>query len=297
VKFTGQPQHKKVNVSIGFRDIFQDAELTHMFVKAVSLLAQAVGGARIKDLSAKPEAERWAKEFLVGYALLAIGEARSVLLLLGDQLNRPARVHLRSLYEYEHRVAILLDDEETVLKFRDAFAYEMRDFASRLGRTSDEINAEIERVLGVDDASSLKGTKESTALGGNVRDQMRNYGGLDPERRYIGTFAWASHFSHGSVLALNELAKSTDGQSEDFLTSASADAMGNAILYNALWPVLMFVALISREFRLEIPGTDEIIAAAASVNARLQIVTRDQEERVLKMREELTAARVPAGSL
>lgn len=231
MKFTGQPPHNKIDVTIAYRE-FTDADLTDIFVKAITMLVQAVGAARVKDTSADTEAKRWAKEFLVGYGLLAIGEARSILLLFSDRLNIHARIHLRSLYEYELKIKLLLEDDEKVLKFRDAFAYEMRDFAAKLGKTPSEIDAEIERVLGIDDASRVTGTKERDALGGNVKEQMK--GELQPEVRYLGTFAWASQVSHGSVLALHELAKATDGKTNDLLFYASSDAKGNALLYYAV---------------------------------------------------------------
>jgi len=283
VKFTGQPPHNKIDVTIAYRE-FTDADLTDIFVKAITMLVQAVGAARVKDTSADTEAKRWAKEFLVGYGLLAIGEARSILLLFSDRLNIHARIHLRSLYEHELKIKLLLEDDEKVLKFRDAFAYEMRDFAAKLGKTPSEIDAEIERVLGIDDASRVTGTKERNALGGNVKEQMK--GELQPEVRYLGTFAWASQVSHGSVLALHELAKATDGKTNDLLFYASSDDKGNALLYYALWVILEFVVLLEREFGIGIQGFKELIERAAQVNAKLKIVTPEREAAVLKMRAE-----------
>jgi hypothetical protein len=174
MKFTGQPKSERVNLTVKYRDVFTDAELTDVFVTALKLLTQAVGVARISDTSRDEEARRWAKEFLVGYSLLAIGEARSMLLLFSDRLNINARIHLRALWEYELKLTLLFADDEKVLKLRDAFAYEMREFATKMGKTPEEIDAEIERVLGIDDASMVIGTKEKDALGGNVREQMRD---------------------------------------------------------------------------------------------------------------------------
>ena len=104
MKFTGQQKHDEINVNVTYRDVHQDSELTGLFVEAIKKLAQAVGAARVKDLSREPEAKRWAKEFVVGYGLLAIGEARSMLLLFSDGLNMHARVHLRSLWERWPRI-------------------------------------------------------------------------------------------------------------------------------------------------------------------------------------------------
>jgi uncharacterized protein DUF5677 len=284
MRFTGQPRHEKVDIDIAYRDNFQDAELVATFIESVRLLTKAVAEARVLDISSDSEARQWAKEFLVGYALLAIGEARSMLLLLSDRLNLHARIHLRSLYEYDLKLGLLLEDEEKVLKFRDAFAYEIREFATRLGKQPEEIDAEIERVLGIEDASRVKGARENRALGGSVRDQMRN--DLQPEARYVGTFAWTSQVSHGSVLALNELAKATDGKADDLFTLAAYDSYGNALLYNSLWVILKFAALIEREFNVAVPGIDDTAQRGISINTRLRFTTPEQEERVQRLREE-----------
>jgi hypothetical protein len=290
VKFTGQPKHERASVSVKYRDTFNDPEMTDVFVKALSMLAQAVGAARIMDISGDPEAKRWAKEFLVGYALLAIGEARSMLLLFSDRLNIHARIHLRSLYEYELKVKLLLADDEKVLRLRDAFAYEMRVFGKKLGKTAAEVDGEIARMLGIDDASLITGTKEKTALGGNVKEQMRQE--LQPEIRYLGTFTWVSQVSHGSVLALHDIARGTDGKTDDFLFHASkSDNKADALLYYALWVVLELVVLIERNFEIGIPGVDDVINRAAAVNARRKIVTREQEAKILEMRAQQSLRR------
>jgi len=284
MKFTGQPKSERVNVTVKYRDVFTDAELTDIFVTALKLVTQAVGAARIHDTSDDEEVERWKKEFLVGYALLAIGEARSMLLLFSDRLNINARIHLRALWEYELKLTLLFADDDKVLKLRDAFAYEMRDFAMKLGKTPDEIDAEIERVLGIDDASMVVGTKEKNALGGNVKEQMRDE--LQPEIRYLGTFSWTSLVSHGGVLALHELAKATDGKADNFLFEAFGDNKADALLYYAFWVLMFFLVHIEKKFGIGIPGRDELIARATAANQRLNIVTPEQEARIQKLRAE-----------
>jgi hypothetical protein len=183
VKFSGQPRHEKVDVNIKYRDVFQDAELVDIYVKAVTMLALAVGAARIKDTFEDSEAQRWVKEFLIGYGLLTIGEARSILLLFSDGLNVHARIHFRALFEYQHKITLLLGNDKRVLAFRDSLAFELRAFAKRLGKTPEEIETEIGRVLGVDNPASVVGTKESAALGGDVKSQMKD--DLLPEQRYL----------------------------------------------------------------------------------------------------------------
>jgi hypothetical protein len=284
VKFSGQPKHEKVNVEIKYRDVFQDAELVDVFVKAVTMLALAVGAARIKDTSEDSEARRWAREFLIGYGLLTIGEARSILLLFSDGLNVHARIHFRALFEYQHKITLLLEDEKRVIAFRDSLAFELRAFAKRLGKTPEEIEAEIGRILGIEDPSSVVGTKESTALGGDVKSQMRD--DLLPEKRYLGTFAWTSQVNHGSILALYELSKTTSGKQEDVLLHAALDNKSNDLLYDALWVVFQFIVLIEQELSIGVPGVDGLIQRALKVNERMKFSTPEHEAEVQRLREE-----------
>jgi hypothetical protein len=284
VKFSGQPKHEKVNVEIKYRDVFQDAELVDVFVKAVTMLALAVGAARIKDTSEDSEARRWAREFLIGYGLLTIGEARSILLLFSDGLNVHARIHFRALFEYQHKITLLLEDEKRVIAFRDSLAFELRAFAKRLGKTPEDIEAEIGRILGIEDPSSVVGTKESTALGGDVKSQMRD--DLLPEKRYLGTFAWTSQVNHGSILALYELSKTTSGKQEDVLLHAALDNKSNDLLYDALWVVFQFIVLIEQELSIGVPGVDGLIQRALKVNERMKFSTPEHEAEVQRLREE-----------
>ena len=284
MKFSGQPKHEKVNVEIKYRDVFQDAELVDVFVKAVTMLALAVGAARIKDTSEDSEARRWAREFLIGYGLLTIGEARSILLLFSDGLNVHARIHFRALFEYQHKITLLLEDEKRVIAFRDSLAFELRAFAKRLGKTPEEIEAEIGRILGIEDPSSVVGTKESTALGGDVKSQMRD--DLLPEKRYLGTFAWTSQVNHGSILALYELSKTTSGKQEDVLLHAALDNKSNDLLYDALWVVFQFIVLIEQELSIGVPGVDGLIQRALKVNERMKFSTPEHEAEVQRLREE-----------
>lgn len=284
MKFSGQPKHEKVNVEIKYRDVFQDAELVDVFVKAVTMLALAVGAARIKDTSEDSEARRWAREFLIGYGLLTIGEARSILLLFSDGLNVHARIHFRALFEYQHKITLLLEDEKRVIAFRDSLAFELRAFAKRLGKTPEDIEAEIGRILGIEDPSSVVGTKESTALGGDVKSQMRD--DLLPEKRYLGTFAWTSQVNHGSILALYELSKTTSGKQEDVLLHAALDNKSNDLLYDALWVVFQFIVLIEQELSIGVPGVDGLIQRALKVNERMKFSTPEHEAEVQRLREE-----------
>lgn len=284
MKFTGQPKHTQVFVPVKYRDVFQDAELVDIFAQVTRMLGNAVASVRQKDISAEDEVKRWGKEFLLGYGILAIGEARSILLLFSDGLNIHARIHFRALFEYQHKITVLQSDEARVLAFRDSLAYELRAFAKQLGKTPEETNAEIARVLGVDDATIVIGSKESVALGGDVKSQMRD--DLLPEKRYLGTFGWPSQVNHGSILALYELSKATDGKTDDFVIRGSTDNKGNDLLYDALWVLFQFIVFIERDFSVGIPGVEALIQRAIKVNERMKFSKPEHEAEVHRLREE-----------
>lgn len=287
MKFTGQPAQERVNVDVQFRDDNQDAELVRAMVAAIRSLATAIGAARSRDLSGEPEGRRWGLEALVGYGILAVGEVRSLLLLLSGDLAVHARVHLRSLYEYQLRASILLADEAKALRFRDALAYETRAFGKSLGIDPAVVEAEIAAVLGTA-PGAVVGEKEKAVIG-DGRKAMENE--LSPERRYIGTFAWPSQITHGTVLALHETAKRTAGHADDVLTVAANDDKGPHLLYSALWLVLWFAANIGDQFGFEEHAHfDEAVASATAANARLSLVTPEQEQRVMDLRAARAAA-------
>lgn len=283
LKFTTQPRHETVDIQIPYRAT-QDAELTETLIQAIKILVAAIGSARGQDISGDPEDLRWTKEFLVGFALLAVGEARSMLLLLSDNLNRHARVHLRSMYEYELRVRILLTDPKKGLMFRDSLAYEMRDLCKRLSGSLEAINKEIAESLGIDEAPQVVGTKEKDAFGGSVRNQMKDE--IAPEQRYIGTFAWASLVSHGSIFALRELSRATQGATADLLARSTDDDKGNVLLYNACWLILGFAGNLYSKFGVSIAGMDLAAHKIIEINKRLKIVSPEQENKAMKARAE-----------
>jgi hypothetical protein len=98
LRFTGRRHSEPIVVNIAYRAVY-DKKLTLALADAIGILAQAIGIARGQDISGEQEALRWMKELLIGFALLAVAEARSIILLLGDGLSRHARVHVRSLFE------------------------------------------------------------------------------------------------------------------------------------------------------------------------------------------------------
>jgi hypothetical protein len=282
MRFSGQQAPSDlIRCDIQYRAGAEDEDLARLFIDAIKWLVIVVLNARTHELSRLPERERWTSELLLGYATLAVNEARALLLLLSGGLHRNARVHLRSLYEFELRMCRLLDESANVaIELRDAYAYEARSLGRALGTNPSVVEAEIAAALGVPDASGVRGGKEKDALGGNMREAMRDE--PSPAKRYMGSVTWASQMSHGTVLALREVAKATDGTSATFFDAATRDALGNMLLYLALWPLLHFMARLDQVFDTGLPpgaDLDEVAARSDAINARLHLVSPEEEAR------------------
>jgi len=284
LKFTGKPKHSKVDVNIQYR-LTSDEELVETLVDSIKVLAKGVGTARGADISLEPEADRWMHEFVLGFSLLAIGEAQSMLLLLSGQMNRHARVHLRSLYEYQHRASLLIAKPNMALSFRDALAFELRRIGAMMGRSKEEIEREISTALGVTPAASVVGTREDKALGGKMLQQMADEPA--PEIRYVGTFVWTSLVSHGSIVALNGLAKATDSSTDTLLLDATRDEFGETLLYHSCLILLWFASELQSEFGVALPEIEGLIKSLESINKRLGIVTPEQEAKVQEMQRSM----------
>jgi hypothetical protein len=274
IRFTGYTHDEPIPVNIPYRAVY-DEELTLALGDAIGALVCAVGAARGKDLSDDPEELRWMKEFLIGFALLAIGEARSVIMLLSDGLSRHARVHMRALFEYELRVKLLAKEPRRALEVRDSIAFEMRKVGYGLGGSPETTEQQIAEALGITDASKIIGTKESDAFGGTVRSQMKDE--IWPERRYFGSFAGMSWVSHGSILAIREVSRAVRDAGSDLLRCAADDGNGNDWLHHAAWILLKLTGLTQEHFGIEVPGAQAAAARLVRANQRLGIVTKAHE--------------------
>jgi hypothetical protein len=275
LRFTGQTDKEAISVQLPYRATC-DEELTLALADAITALARAIAEARRQDISTNPDNIRWMKEFLLGFALLATGEARSIVMLLSDNLGRHARVHVRSLFEYELRAKLLTEDPDRALAFRDSIAFEMRKVGGELGKQGDAIEREIAATLGVNDAFTIIGAKESEAFGGTVRQQMK--GEVWPEKRYYGSFAGLSWISHGSVLSLRELAKAVDGVGADLLRREADDGNGNDWLHHAAWITLKFACWIQDHFGVPVPTAGVASARIIAANKRLKVISEAQEK-------------------
>jgi hypothetical protein len=253
--------------------------------EALKMLASAIARERTTSCAGLSDEERAVREALLGFGILAFNEGRAFLIVAGAGLDRHARVHFRSLMEYEFRVKRILEDPTRATAFFDAFVHEFRKVTSDLEVADQEaVEAEIERVLGRPSAEINTGSEKKALFGksASVKSAMEEL----PEgaRRYAGTFGLQSQVSHGSVLALREVARSTEGVGGEFLDVASRDGYGNRLAYTLIWVLLHLANCITKRFEDGVLRViDAIIQQTLAINDRLQFVTPEQEKRAAEV--------------
>ncbi|MDQ6924868.1 MAG: hypothetical protein M3154_01355, partial [Candidatus Eremiobacteraeota bacterium] len=257
-----------------YRPVNQDAELIEAFVSAIKVLAHAAGMARAHPNDEGTEGRRAAREALLGYAILAVGEARSFVLLLSDGLDKHARIHMRAIYEYEFRVRTLLNDDSLAPAFMRSFAYEARAMGRDLGTDAEKIDAEIARALNRH-PDDIESGKESAALfGGTMKKAMDDESA--GTKRYAVTFRWASQISHGLIMGLREMEKSVHGADRDVFERAARAPNTETVLYVLIWPLLHLTVLLQREFGVDVEReVSRAIVDAERVNDRLRFVSHE----------------------
>jgi hypothetical protein len=186
---------------------------------SLGLLARVAGTARNR-----PEADAVnsvGARCVLGLSILAIGEAQAALVLLSAGLDRPGRVHLRSLYEYGVRADLVSGDPQTAQRFLAAAAHEAKRLGTDMGLAPDRIQQVI-------DAYTIPGVatgREADALGGSMKAIVRAQTAV---AKYAMYFAWPSLMSHGSILALHEVSRAIAGSGANFPAAAVTDGTGNA---------------------------------------------------------------------
>ena len=104
----------------------------------------------------------------------------------------------------------------------------------------------------------MVGTKESDALGGSARNQMRNE--VSPQSDTSARLPGMSWISHGSVLALREISRAVELAGPDLLHRAADDGNGNDWLHHAGWIVLKLAGSIQEHFKFSLPGVEAVAA-------------------------------------
>lgn len=280
LRFTGQRQSPDpLKFTLSHPTGYLDDEIAETLGDALKALLLAIGRARTEHIEVLGDAEKAVREALLGFGILAFNETRAFLIVAGAGLDRHARIHFRSVMEYELRVRRILELPERAINFFDAFAHEIRKTAQDL-EVADEvaIENEIVAVLGKSVHQTASEKKALYGKSGDVKSAMSELpaGG----KRYVGTFAWPSQVAHGSVLALRDIAKATEGAGSDFMDVAGRDGYGDRLAYIMIWTVLYFANLIAqRLLGGSLQMTEQIIDRTLEINRRLRIVTEEQERR------------------
>lgn len=270
MRFTGQPDlGDRLDIPVLLSDERHDPDLREGYVLAIQTLAIVAALARRANLQALPEAKRWALECLLCYGILAIGEARSLVILEAARLNIHARIHFRALNEYDARSHVILNDEAKALQFRDSLAYELRELGKKLGQDETAVETTIAASLGAN-SRTIKGGMEKSVFG-SARDAVPD-SGIPRDVRYATAFAYPGHVAHGSIIALKNLAVSIDGRGADFIEAAATDDMSEHMLYTAAWFALHFAESIAAYFDLGFPPQrNTAISAMQAVAPRVGI--------------------------
>lgn len=228
-------QHDNVNVDGGYVPGRCDQDALDILKDSLGLLARVAGTARNRPET--DTVDSVGARCVLGLSILAIGEAQAALVLLSAGLDRPGRVHLRSLYEYGVRADLVSGDPQTAQRFLAAAAHEAKRLGTDMGLAPD-------RVQQVIDAYTIPGVaagREADALGGTMKAIVRAQTDV---AYYAMYFAWPSLMSHGSILALHEVSRAIAGSGANFPAAAVTDGTGNANLLQAA------VAVHSLTFKL-----------------------------------------------
>lgn len=186
------------------------------------------------------------EEFLLGFATLATAEATSLLVLCSLGQERSAKIHFRALNEYRTRASMVLGSEDVALEFEAAAIAETRNLGEMMGLDAPAIDAAIRELIPAD---NTKDQRREKVVFGDMRAVLKKRTGDDLE--YAVTYATASSFAHGSILALREVAQAISGAGDDFPIRLARDRRGAAYLLGANAIVGWFINELDQRFHFE----------------------------------------------
>jgi hypothetical protein len=242
--FVRQPRMTTSESKMFFAHDIQPEENLVLLRDAITILDRCVAAARTHQGEPESKEVEASLNMMLGLGLVTVSEARALLLLLSIGLERSARIHLRSLYECQVR-ASLMRNPKTARAFRLAALSEVTKFAVWLKSTPAEIQAIERRFIGDMDEQETT-LREKDALGGTMQTLLRRESGSDEQ--YAALFAHPSLFSHGSVLALQEISEAVQGKTDDFLDAVFSDGTGYMSLIEAAACVLEIARLLINAF-------------------------------------------------
>jgi hypothetical protein len=289
LRFTGQAKPDKIDFTVNYLTGYQDAELCDTLAEALKALAIALGEARSHNIEHLPDEERAVREVLLGFSILAYNETRAFLMVAAGGLELHARIHYRSVMEYEFKTKTILNTPSRALAFLKAFAHEFRKLGSGLNITEEALNTHIIEALGL----PVESASEKRALYGkpdkksptDVKSAMAE--SAEGSVRYLATFSVPSMVSHGGIVALRDVARAIDGAGSDFLDIAARETFSINILYGMIWPVLYFAGVVATRFGFSVAEHIEPVGTRAlASNQRLKIISPEAAARAREIHEQ-----------
>jgi hypothetical protein len=244
--FNDQPRMDRIQVEIPYHPGIQHPALLAVLRDAITLLEKSVAAALGPKETLDDKKLEAPRRLTLGFCLLAMSEGRAALVLLSLGLERSARVHLRSLFEYNFR-ASLVQSPEKARMFQLAAMAEAKLFIERTGGGPEELaKAEAQFLFDRDEDEAV--VREKAALG-DMLSQLRERYGSDSE--YATRFAWPSLFSHGSILALYEVSHAIAGKGKAFAEHVFMDLRGPFGLLEGARQVAELALLLVKVFGVE----------------------------------------------
>ena len=241
----GATEDFTTTIDVGAFSGYTDKRVVELATEALKMLGACIGNARAvaKDRESSPPLE-----ILLGLSLLVFAEFQALLMLCTAGLERPARIHMRSVCEYKVRADLLLGDKNKADEFIFAAAAELEYLGALISADSKDIDAAKIRFLGAT-GSPEQSKREKNVLGGDMRTILKNSSG---DKAYGASFAWPSAFSHGSILALGEVSRSLENSGPNFQNPLLRDGGGFGYINTAVSVSCHFTSLLVKHFRVAV---------------------------------------------
>jgi hypothetical protein len=241
LRFLGVTTSPETQITLGAFGGHVDPRVIKASQAAIEILGGCIANARSYSEGRKSEPKL---EILLGLALLAFSEAQALLMLCSGGLERSARVHMRSLFEYTIRASIILEDSVKAEQFMAAALAELDYLGKSIAADQQTIDEAKAQYLG-----SLPSTtatmREKRALGGDMSTLIKARSG---DKVYGTMYAYPSLFSHGSILALDEVSRALKGVGNNFQDSVNKDGRGAIYLLSGAHFCCDLAANLVREF-------------------------------------------------
>jgi arginyl-tRNA synthetase len=251
--FLGQPRSRVAYSDIGYAHGLLDEDVLVRTGSVIKFLASRVAAARTRDPATVPSGKLAAYNMILGLSVLAVAELRALLVLSSMGLERSARIHLRSIGEYLMKARVLTERGDLALRFVHAAGAETKHLGDLMALDPAIIEAAQQRYLGDLDLASESPREHS--IMNEIRDVYATL--TESDQFFAIEHNWLSQFSHGGILALHEVAMTTDGIAENFFRIANRDGAGEQHLLRGCHLALWLAGLMEGLFSIEDHGDFE----------------------------------------